>query len=152
MFSYILSRTKQEMLQASSYDNGVYPYYQGTDYAYEVTVSFNPRIHNKATALAAQKQLVELLQKYLEEFQLEDIVLVIEYQKNGMAHYHCAVETEKEVPSTKRFDITKAFDRQFGRTQFKPIINWEDYRTYLSKDIKRNSTSRDFAHCYYYYK
>lgn len=150
MFSYILSKTKQEMYEQADACGDSIPHCYVANYVYEITVSFNPMIHNKATALASQKTIVDCLQKYLEGFHLEEIDLVIEYQKNGMAHYHIAVHTIDDVESSKRFDVVKAFQRQFGRSSFKPVIDWDAYRKYMIKDVKKNYLEKRFFHCYSY--
>lgn len=120
-------------------------------FEFECTVTFNQRIHTRASALASQQKIIQKLISWHPDV-FETIVMVIEYQKNGMPHYHMLLTSEVDIDAESRYDTVKGFERAFGMTTFKPVIESEKFVEYLSKDVINNNIKFKFPHCYEYNK
>lgn len=129
--------------------DGKVPYFEG-EFTYELTVTFNQRIHNRATALAAHSKIVQLLLSWLVEQQVKELLVATEYQKNGMAHYHMELLTEYEVDEEQRSDIVSAFQRRYGFNSFKPVIDHGAYHEYILKDCVANTKAKGYSHLSHY--
>ena len=114
----------------------------------EVTVSFDHRRHTKATAYLAQEQIVRYL---LSWHDIEEIILVIEYQKNGFPHYHINCGSLTAFPSGFTFDTCRAFNRFFGMTSCKPILDYSKWQDYLWKDVLQNNIDKPLCSHYNVY-
>jgi hypothetical protein len=114
-------------------------------YNLEVTISFDHKRHTKASAYAAQVKIVQYL---LSWFDIEELVCVIEYQKNGFPHYHINVAANSPYPDGWAFDTMRAFERFYGFTSVKPIVDSNSWFDYLFKEVLQNN--RDKPLCPHY--
>lgn len=116
-------------------------------YDYELTVTFNHRLHTKASATEAYKELV---QKILSYHYILVLNVSIEYQKNGFPHYHCHLMTDTPITGEERWNTMKAFERHFGITSFKPAIDRDAFQKYYTKDSYENYKKHGFEHLIQY--
>jgi len=102
----------------------------------EVTVSFDHKRHTKASAYLAQESIVRYL---LSWHDIDELICVIEYQKNGFPHYHINVGSETAFPDGWAFDTKRAFERFYGMTSVKPIVDYAAWQAYLFKEVESNN-------------
>lgn len=118
------------------------------DYTSEVTVTFDPRRFTRGAAFEAHRKIVTYLASW---HPIREMIVVTEYQKNGMPHYHINIGSDEPFPDGWSFDTIRAFNRFYGMTTCRPIVNHDDWQKYLFKDVKANNEKYRFPHYIYYY-
>jgi len=121
---------------------------QNCEFNYEITISFDPKRHTKATAFAAQPKILTYIASWLPN--VYEIHLILEYQKNGMPHYHINVGTNDSFKDGVTFDIMRGFERFYGQTWIRPIHDIDAWNDYLRKELDVNETRYSFPHWYWY--
>lgn len=121
-----------------------FPYEDLSEYNnYEVTVTFNQRLHTKASAFAAEKAIIQYLLTYTKALALRS---ALEYQKNGMPHYHMMITTEEPLDMDLRVDLYMALNRRYGSCTFRDVLDYKAYQEYMAKDIFNNERKHGFKH------
>lgn len=110
---------------------------QSYPYNYENTVTFDHKRHSKASAYLAERKIVQYLFSWIPS--LEELILVIEYQKNGFPHYHINLGCNEAFADGQSLNIIRAFERFYGMTSLKDVVNTEKWEQYLMKDVYENN-------------
>jgi len=117
-------------------------------YNREVTVTFDHKRHTRASAYISQAKIVQYLFSWHD---IKEIILVVEYQKNGMPHYHINVASDIPFPDGWAFDTMRAFERFYGMTSCKPISDPTAWEEYLFKDVINNNKKKPLCPHYNVY-
>jgi len=120
-----------------------------TDFNYECTVTFDQKKHTKASAFHAQYSIVRYLTSWVPK--IKDLIVVIEYQKNGMPHYHINIGTDTLIKDAIPNQVIQGFQRFYGMTTFRPVIDLQAFNTYLLKDVISNNQKKPIIPHYTYY-
>lgn len=113
-------------------------------YHYEITTTVNQKMYpcTNQTNLDLWETFDITLKKYLEvTFEIpkpDYLVIVREYQKNGMIHWHCCLSGENPIPARARNSIIGGLNQNFGLSHFKQVADFPAFQKYLEKDLSTN--------------
>lgn len=114
-----------------------------SEYSYELTTTINPSIYNLTQDSFAQAETTfyDRLKYYLvdyHKYDIEQLTVVKEYQKNRYPHWHCLIQTDVEIPPKVRQSIIGGLNQNVGKTSFKQVANLGAFQDYLCKDLESN--------------
>lgn len=141
---------KKTLSPDEHFNDYVYDLSSYAEFGYELTITLNPMIWSKHDSWKADTLIEDHLYQWLcpgyNPHHISAIVLVKEYTKVGMSHYHLAVFSESELQPEFRDGIIKGMQRIYGRTSFKTIMNRAAYTEYQGKDLEKNTREKGYDH------
>lgn len=113
---------------------------QAAEYNYEITVTFNPQLYTVTSASSEGLEVVEhsLIKWLSDKDGVEQVTMVLEYQKNRYPHYHINVSSSEMLDISFRQQVLKGLIRIAGRSTFKPTIDSDKFEEYMMKDLQSN--------------
>ncbi len=129
-------------------------------YKYELTITFDRKIHTFPTMLDLQNHC-RIIKYYLQETLENEIVdwyVVKEYHKNTIGalrrkppHYHMLIYMEEEIEAHSLWKLNKAFNRHFGMNTIRPVEDPQKYIDYMCKDVVKNNKEYRVPHLFFVY-
>lgn len=125
-----------------SYDMDFY-----SPWAYEITITYNPTLHSRASEFQNRHKVPLYLNGILETLPFDTFVsYVMEYTKSKRLHWHICVSSNDEIPVEWRGNVVRGLVRQFGRSTFSDVANIDSFSEYIQKDLATNFEEKGFCH------
>lgn len=124
-------------------------------YLYECTITYDTRkiwdtasLWEEGLDLSIEKvaDWLYFLDNKHSCFNVKQIAVVIEYQKNKNPHLHMRIASKVKIGAEKRSAIVQGLFRLFGRSTFMPVRDDDLFRAYIMKDLESNYQKHKVSH------
>lgn len=127
-----------------------------SEFNYEMTITFNPRLYNRMTEFKAGPQLIQQINDWMAEapYDITMTTFVMEYTASNRLHFHINISSIEPLPTLFRGGCLKGIERMFGRATFNDVADNDKWYEYLHKSLQTNYDTHGFIHYeqYFFYR